>query len=203
MKQYSSLFGVKKFKPKFLMLWTCLALLITIFSLLFYSRKPMSRYLENQKVKDGDCCEIALRDPILVSGNSEPETLKQESVKETSPAPSDSSADSSEEKPSSPNLLQKRSNFKVRSRSDSFCNERTTSRGAFHKGILKLSNSANRLRSLSESCAENYRISQKDESNSGLDEWLEEEESDSCKVKKTVRFSETIHRQLFRSNSSI
>ena len=123
MKQYSSLLGVKKFKPKFLMLWTCLALLITIFSLLFYSRKPMSRYLENQKVKDGDCCEIALRDPILVSGNSEPETLKQESVKETSPAPSDSSADSSEEKPSSPNLLQKRSNFKVRSRSDSFCNE--------------------------------------------------------------------------------
>jgi len=72
-----------------------------------------------------------------------------------------------------------------------------------------LSNSANRLRSLSESCAENYRISQKDESNSGLDEWLkeeefeEEDESDSCKVKKTVRFSETIHRQLFRSNSSI
>jgi len=166
----------------------------------------MSNTLENQKVNDGDCYEITLKDPTLVSGNSEPETLVTENLKETSPILSDSSADNCEEKPS---LQKKRTNFKVRSRSDSFCNERTGSRGTLYKGILKASNSANRLRSLSESCAENYRISQKDESNSGLDDWFkeeefeEEDESDSCKVKKTVRFSETIHRQLFRSNSSI
>jgi len=174
-----------------------------------YSRKPMSKFLENQKVKDGDSSEITPTDPTLVSGDSKPET-KPATAKETSPAPSDSSTDSCEEKPSSPTLLKKRSNFKVRSRSDSFCNERTGSRGSLYKGILKASISANRLRSLSESCAENYRsISQKDESNSGLDEWSkeekfeEEDESDSCQMKKTVRFSETIHRQLFRSNSSI
>jgi len=82
----------------------------------------MSKFLENQKVKDGDSSEITPTDPTLVSGDSKPET-KPATAKETFPAPSDSSTDSCEEKPSSPTLLKKRSNFKVRSRSDSFCNE--------------------------------------------------------------------------------
>jgi len=186
-------------------------------------RKPMSNYIENQKVKDGDFSEITLIDPALVS-DLELETSKitaidpaliSDSIPDNSKlcqkdSSSESSVDSCEEKPDNDSsLAKKRANFKVRSRSDSVCNERTKPRGSLHKGILKL-NSANRLRSLSESCAGIYCNSEDHESNSALNEWFkegedveEEDGSGSYKVKKTVRFSDTIRRQLFRSNSSI
>jgi len=79
------------------------------------------------------------------------------------------------------------------------------------KAFLKNS-ACTRLRSLSESCADSYgfSLSNNGESTTALDDWMEEEEEleiddgdGSHKVKKTVRFSETVHRQLFRSNSSI
>jgi dynein assembly factor 2 len=175
----------------------------------------MITLVENESVHDGDCREITPTDPCLVS-DSDPKIPAtnisvQLSQKDLS---SDSSFDSSEDKVPLPTLSKKRRNFKLRSISDSIDNEqnigseiKTGSRYPFQRGILKSSNYKNRLRSLSESCAENYSFSQG--SNSGLDDWLkeeeieEEDENGSDKVKKTVRFSDTVKRQLFRSNSSI
>ena len=81
-----------------------------------------------------------------------------------------------------------------------------------YRGILKYN--GRRLRSLSESCAEHYgglsnghNGCNEGESLSALDEcWYEEDEEeddeedgeDGPKVKKTVRFSEVVHKQLFR-----
>ena len=100
-------------------------------------RKPMSNYIENQKVKDGDFSEITLIDPALVS-DLELETSKitaidpaliSDSIPDNSKlcqkdSSSESSVDSCEEKPDNDSsLAKKRANFKVRSRSDSVCNE--------------------------------------------------------------------------------
>lgn len=123
---------------------------------------------------------------------------------------SEDSLDSCEEKNSlqQTSVSKKRTKLKVRSISDSTDEELVPSYFSY-KSILKYGN--NRLRSLSESCAENYSgSSNHGESNSALDDWCEEEELDedgeegeSQKVKKTVRFSNVVHKQLFRSTSSI
>lgn len=119
------------------------------------------------------------------------------------------SEDSSEEKApeqatASTGTDKKRTKFKTRSVSDSSdCSKE-------YRGILKYH--GRRLRSLSESCAEQYHSSShgctEGESLSALDEcWYEEEVEeeeddedgdDGPKVKKTVRFSEVVHKQLFR-----
>lgn len=123
---------------------------------------------------------------------------------------SEDSLDSCEEKNSyqQSSVSKKKIKLKVRSISDS-TDEEIGSCYFSYKGILKYNK--NRLRSLSESCAENYSnsFSNNGESNSALDDWCEEEELDedgegeSQKVKKTVRFSNVVRKQLFRSNSSI
>lgn len=121
-------------------------------------------------------------------------------------SPLHSSEDSLEGSKESTNSC-KKPNKKLKVRSVSENNEGF----GHHKGILKYGGST-RLRSLSESCADSYCFSLSNNGEPNIDEESDEELDEDGdgpgshkmkKTEKTVRFSETVQRQLFRSNSSI
>lgn len=120
---------------------------------------------------------------------------------------SEDSLDSCEEKSNTQAYTNPNKKPKLKLRSLSACiADETGASSPCQKGILKYTNS--RFRSLSESCSDHYcgSLSNNGESISALDELfeeLEDPESENQKVKKTVRFSDKVHKQLFRSTSSI